>query len=213
MTTSTRHVVLHYAPNTRATAVAALLDELAADYTLDVYNLQAGEHLSERYRAINPLAKVPALSCRGEVITEQVAIYVFLADLYADAGLAPSIDDPKRGPYLRWIAYYGSCFEPAVIDRAMKREAAPRAMSPYGSFDEMLAVLEQQLAKGDYLLGDRFSAADMLWGSALAWMVGFGLLTPSPATTAYIERIAARPSIQAAKARDAELVAARSASR
>jgi glutathione S-transferase len=209
MSTSDRHVTLHYAPNTRATAVSALLDELSADYMLDVYNLQAGEHLSESYRAINPLAKVPALSCRGEVITEQVAIYIFLADLYPEAGLAPAVSDPLRGPWLRWIAYYGSCFEPAVIDRAMKRDAAPRAMSPYGSFDEMLAVLEGQLAKGEHLLGERFSSADILWGSALAWMVGFGLLSPSPTTSAYIERIAARPSMQAARARDAELVAAR----
>ncbi|MFX6201848.1 glutathione S-transferase family protein, partial [Acinetobacter baumannii] len=82
------------------------------------------------YLAVNPLGKVPAIRHGEALVTEQVAIYLYLADLFPEAGLAPALGDPRRGPYLRWLVYYGSCYEPAVVDRAMKRDAAPPAVSP-----------------------------------------------------------------------------------
>jgi glutathione S-transferase len=116
--------------------------------------------------------------------------------------------DPLRGPYLRWTVYYGSCFEPALVDRAMKREPAPSSTSPYGDFDTMLKALTDQLAQGPYLLGDRFTAADVLWGTALTWTMMFGIVPELPVLKAYTERINARPAVQLARARDAELAAA-----
>ncbi len=149
------------------------------------------------------MGKVPAIVHAGAVVTEQGAIYPYLADLYPEAGLAPPIGDPLRGPYLRWLAFYGACFEPALVDRALKREPPPRAMSPYADCDTVLAVVDAQLARGDYLLGARCSAADVLWGSALGWMLAFGLLDPPAPTRAYAARMAARPAVQRALAVDA----------
>ena len=113
------------------------------------------------------MGKVPAIRHGDALVTEQVAIYLYLADLFPEAGLAPPIGDPLRGPYLRWMVFYAACFEPAVVDRALNREPGALAMSPYGDYDTMLGALTAQLKRGPWLLGERFTAADVLWGTAL----------------------------------------------
>ena len=203
-----RHLTLFHSPPSRSSGVLALLEELGADYELHVLNMKAGETRAAEYLAINPMGKVPALRHGDAIVTEQVAVYLYLADLYPECGLAPPIGDPLRGPYLRWIAFYGSCFEPALVDRMMKHAPAPPSTSPYGDYDTMWKTLTDQLARGPYLLGARFSAADMLWGGALAWTTGFGLVEKTAVVAAYIDRIGARPSVVRAKAKDAELMAA-----
>lgn len=201
-------VTLYHSPNTRSSAALTLLEELGAPYELKVLNMKAGEQREAAYLAINPMGKVPAVVHDGALITEQPAVFIYLADLFPAAGLAPPIGDALRGPYLRWMVFYGSSFEPAVIDRAMKREPAAMATSPYGDYDTMLGALTGQLAKGTYLLGERFSAADVLWGTALAWTTAFDLVPKLPVIQAYIERIAARPAVARVKEKDAELAAA-----
>ncbi|MBA5636704.1 glutathione S-transferase family protein [Duganella sp. LX20W] len=203
-----RHFTLFHAPQSRSTGTLVLVHELQADYTLHVLNMKAGEQRQPEYLAVNPMGKVPAVLHDGALVTEQVAVYLYLADLYPEAGLAPAIGDPLRGPYLRWIAFYGSSFEPALCDRALKHPPAPPSMCPWGDWDTMLKTLTDQLETGPYLLGDRFTAADVLWGTALTWITAFGLIPKTPAIAAYIERIQARPAYIAANAKDAELVAA-----
>ena len=206
--TPNRQVTLFHSPNTRSSGALILLEELGADYRLHVLNMKKSEQRAPEYLAINPMGKVPAVKHGDAVVTEQVAVFLYLADLYPEAGLAPPIGDPLRGPYLRWMAFYGSCFEPAIMDRSQKREPAPPAMSPYGDYDTMLKTLTDQLAKGPYLLGDRFTALDVLWGTALTWITMFKLVPALPVIQAYIDRVGARPSVARAKARDAELAAA-----
>ena len=123
--TASDTVTLYHAPNSRSSAALTLLEELRAPYRLHVLNLNAGEQRKPAYLAINPMGKVPAVKHGDALITEQVAIFIDLADLFSDAGLAPKLGDPLRGPYLRWLAFYGACFEPAVGDRALKRDPAP----------------------------------------------------------------------------------------
>ena len=202
MPTADRHVTLYHNPKSRSKGVLILLEELGADYAIERLDLQKGEQLAPEYLAINPMGKVPAIVHLGSPITEQVAIYQYLADLYPEAGLAPAMGDPRRGPYLRWLAFYGSAFEPAVLDRALKREAPPRMLSPYADCDTVMGVVDDQLARGDYLLGERCTAADVLWGSALGWMIGFGLMDPPAPTRAYVDRMAAWPAVQRAQAID-----------
>ena len=209
---SDRIVTLYHSPNTRSTAARTLLEELGVPYELRVLDMKAGEQRQPAYLAINPMGKVPAVKHGDALITEQVAIFLYLADLYPEAGLAPPIGDPLRGPYLRWMVYYASCFEPAMTDRALKHDPAPPSMCPYGDYDTMLKTLLDQLARGPYILGERFSAADVLWGTALTWMTGFKLLPELPAVMAYIGRVNARPSIAKVRASDAALAAAHAAS-
>ncbi|MGV7211021.1 glutathione S-transferase family protein [Oxalobacteraceae bacterium A2-2] len=201
-----KHVTLFHCTHSRSGGVLALLEELQADYELRVLDMRAGELRQPEYLKINPMGKVPAILHDGALVTEQVAIYIYLADLYAEAGMAPAIGDPLRGPYLRWIAFYGSCFEPALIDKSLK-QVPPPSMSPYGDYDTVLATLTGQLEKGPYLLGDTYSAADVLWGSALNWTTMFELVPKTPLIAAYIERVTQRPRYQASVAKDAALLA------
>ncbi|SFG70375.1 glutathione S-transferase family protein [Methylobacterium gossipiicola] len=200
-------ITLYHAPQTRSTGVRVLLAELGAPHRLHVLNMKAGEHRAAAYLAVNPMGKVPALTRGDTVVTEQAAIYLYLADLFPEAGLAPGLDDPLRGPYLRWMVYYGSSFEPAVIDRALQREAGPRAMSAYGDFDTVMTTLTEALAKGSYLLGERFSAADILWGTALGWTTSFKLVPETPTIRDYIARTNGRPAATRIAAEDAALSA------
>jgi glutathione S-transferase len=205
-----RHVTLFHAPNSRSAGARVLLEELGADYELHVLNFKKNEQREAAYLAINPMGKVPAIRHGDALVTEQPAVYMYLADLYQDAGLAPALDDPLRGPYLRWMVYYGSSFEPALIDKALNREPAPLSMCPYGDYDTMLSTLTQQLRAGPYLLGERFSAADVLWGTALAWTTAFKLVPALPEIAQYIARVTSRPAAQRAAAADAELATSQS---
>jgi len=206
MTTSDR-ITLYYSPQTRATGTRVLLEELGAPYDLHILNMKAGEQRKPAYLAINPLGKVPAIRHRDGLVTEQVAIYIYLADLFPQAGLTPALDDPRRGPYLRWIAYYGSSFEPALIDKFMKHAPAPVTQSPYSDYETMLGALEAQLAKGPYLLGERMTVADILWGVAFNWTMVFGLVPKKDVFVRYAERIASRPAFQRISADDDAMAA------
>jgi len=208
---NSRRVTLFHAPNSRSTGALTLLEELAADYELHVLNMKVLEQRGAAYLAINPMGKVPAILHGDALVTEQVAIFIYLADLYPEARLAPMIGDPLRGPYLRWMAFYGSCFEPAVVDRALKREPPPPSMSPYGDYDTMLSALTHQLDQGDYMLGEKFTAADVLWGTALKWMLSFKLVAELPVIVAYVNRVADRPVTARVNAQEAELGAAQRA--
>ena len=171
--TDDRKITFFHSPNSRSTGVLILLDELGADYHLHLLNINTGEQRQPDYLKINPMGKVPAVVHHGALVTEQAAVYLYLADLYPEKGLAPPIGDPLRGPYLRWMVFYGSCFEPAVVDRSLKRDPPPLSTSPYGNYDTMLQTLTAQLEKGPFLLGEKFTAADVLWGTALTWTTMF----------------------------------------
>ncbi|MBC7147837.1 MAG: glutathione S-transferase family protein [Rhizobium sp.] len=200
-------ITLYYSPQTRATGARFLLEQLKAPYQLHVLNMKAGEQRKPAYLAINPLGKVPAIRHGKAFVTEQAAIYLYLADLFPEAGLAPALDDPDRGAYLRWLVFYGNCFEPAVIDRYLKREPASPNDTPYSNFDDMLAAIEDALKPGPYLLGDRMSAADLLWGTALHWTTMFGIVPERPVFRDYIARMTALESFRKVAEEDAELAA------
>jgi glutathione S-transferase len=201
-------VTLFHSPQTRSTGALMLLEELRAPYVLRVLDMRGKQQQRQpEFLAINPMGKVPTIRHGEAVVTEQVAVFLYLADLFPEAGLAPPLGDPLRGPYLRWMAFYGSCFEPAIIDRAMKREAAPASTSPYGDFDTVLSTLLGQLARGPYFLGERFTALDILWGQGLAWILEFGLVPSSSLLRDYVARIQARPAVVRALAKDSELAA------
>ncbi|WP_394779776.1 glutathione S-transferase family protein [Undibacterium sp.] len=203
-----RRIVLFHSPQSRSACARVLLEELGADYQLHALNMKAAEQRGTAYLAVNPMGKVPAILHGDVLVTEQAAVCMYLAELYAKAGLSPAPGDPLRGAYLRWMVFYGSCFEPAVVDLSLKREPAPPSLCPYGSFETVLETVRQQLSTGPYLLGERYTAADVLWGSALTWIVAYKLVPELPEIVAYVDLINKRPAVMRAAALDAELVVA-----
>ena len=197
-------LVLFHNPHSRAAMTRALLEELGVDYELRVIDFRKDEQLAPEYLVINPMGKVPAIRHKGTLVTETVAIYIYLADVFRQADLAPALDDPQRGTYVRWLVFYAACFEPAVGDRAMKRE---RAQSPDADFDTTINAITSALQPGPWLLGERFSAADVLWGNALRWLTGFGMVEATPVIADYVARVMARPAEQRAIKADEALAA------
>jgi glutathione S-transferase len=202
-----QRITLFYAPHSRATTARILLDELGAQYRMHVLDLKKGEQRQQDYLSVNPMGKVPAILHGDTLVTEQAAVYLYLADLYPEAGLAPAIGDPLRGEYLRWMVFFGSCLEPAITDSALKREPAQPSLCPYGDIGTMLATVTDHLQRGPYLLGERFSAADLLWGASLHWILAFQLLEENPVLRAYTDRICGRPIVKAAFAADETMAA------
>ena len=206
---ASRRVVFYHSPQSRSAGALDPARGARRRLRAATLDLKKGERGKAEYLGVNPMGKVPAIVHDGALVTEQGAVYTYLADLYPEAGLAPAIGDPLRGPYLRWMFFYGSSFEPALIDQSMKREPAPPSTSPYGDYDTMMKTLGGQLGDGPYLLGERFTAADVLWGTALRWTTMFKLVPETPAIKAYIERVTTRPAALRAARIDADILAAR----
>jgi glutathione S-transferase len=204
-------ITLFHSPQTRSSGALALLEELHAPYEVHALNMKAGEQRQPAFLALNPMGKVPAILHGDVLVTEQVAIGLYLGDLFPEAGITPAINDPLRGPYLRWFVFYAACFEPALVDKALKREPGPLGMVPYGDLDTTLKTVVAQLSVGPWMLGARFTAVDALWGTALTWMTGFGLVEATPPIKAYIDRWNARPSVAAVARIDADLLKAQTA--
>ncbi len=204
-------ITLHYMPHTRASGTRVILEALGAPYELHVMNMKAGENRQPDYLAINPLGKVPAITHRGRVVTEQIAIAIYLGDLFPEAGLTPAVDDLDRGPYLRWLAFYAACFEPALLDKMSENDPGPITRSVYGNYDLMIDTFKGALSNGPYILGERLSVADLLWGTALHWTMMFGAVPDLPVFAEYRDRVAALPYFSKVIAEDEKLAAAQEA--
>jgi len=184
-------------PLSRGRTVNWLLDELGAPYEAKVVNLEKGEQKTPQYLAVNPMGKVPAIVHRGVVVTEAAAICVYLADAFRRAGLAPALDDPQRGTYLRWFFFGASCFEYAVVDKMLERPPVERTGAlGYGTYERTLAALETALKPGPYILGERFSAVDVFVGSQIHYALQTRAIEPRPAFQQYADRCTARPAMQ-----------------
>jgi glutathione S-transferase len=204
-------LVLYHAVPSRSSIVHWMLEELGHPYELRLLDLTKGENRTPEFLAVNPMGKVPALLHDGAVVTESAAICCHLADAFPEAGLAFPVGDPRRGPYLKWLFFAPGCIEPAMTDRALKREPPPRSMVGYGDIETLVGVLAAAVADGPYLFGETFTAADVVLGSTLRWALRFELMPAVDAFAAYMERLEARPALQRADATDAELANARAA--
>ncbi len=203
------NLTLYHAAPSRSSVVLWMLEEVGEPYELKLLSLKKGENREPAFLALNPMGKVPALRHGDMVMTEVAAICCYLADAFPRAGLAPSIGDPLRGPYLKWLFFAPSCVEPAMMDRAYKRVAeAPRSALGYGEFETVMDVLAKAVNPGPYILGTKFSAADVTVGSTLRWGMLFKLIPERTEFTAYTARLAERPAFKRATGKDSELAAA-----
>jgi glutathione S-transferase len=198
-------LTLYHAPQSRAVIARWMLEEVGEPYEVHPLSFKKGENRQPAYLAINPMGKVPALDHDGVVVTEVPAICCYLADAFPQAGLAPPIGDRQRGPYLKWLFFYAGSLEPAVIDRMLKREPGPRSTMGYGDFDTMVEVVAKAVARGPFLLGDRFTAADVVIGSGLRWATFTKALPERTEIARYVQRLSDRPAPQRVMAKDAEL--------
>jgi len=194
-------LVLYYHPYSRAAGTIWALEEAGVPYELKVVDIMKGEQKQPALVAINPMGKLPTLVDGDVVVTESAAISLYLADRYAPGRLAPAVDSPQRGAYLRWSFFAPSVIEPAVMAKG-SGWTVKEVSAGWGSYESMMAAAESAIGQGPFILGDTFSMADVVFGGTIRFMLGFKMIEPTPAFTAYVERLDARPAFQRAEARN-----------
>ena len=182
-------LIFYTNPQSRGQIVRWMLEEVGQPYDTELLTYD-GTLKGDAYKAINPMQKIPAIVHRGKAVTEVAAICLYLADAFPDAGLAPPLAD--RADYYRWTLFAAGPIEQAFTNKSMGWEPAAdkQAMVGYGSFDRAIDTLERAVAGKPYIAGDRFSAADVVVGSQIGFMLMFGLLEKRPAFTDYAARLA-----------------------
>ena len=211
MAEASPQLTLYHASPSRSSIVHWMLEELGEPYKLEVLNLRAGDQRKPAYLAINPMGKVPTLKDGDVVVSEVAAICCYLADTYPKAKLAPPIGDKRRGDYLKWLFYGPSCLEPAMIDKALNRPPVPRTTAGWADYDTVIKVLRSAVGAHEYLLGEQFTAADIVIGSGLRWGMLFKMFPDLPEFVTYVDRLKARPAMQRQLAKDEVLAKQQSA--
>jgi glutathione S-transferase len=178
-------------PMSRGRIARWMMEEAGQPY--EVMNVPFGPQMkSGEYRSVNPMGKVPALRHGEHVVTECAAICAYMAETFPQAGLAPTADE--RADYFRWMFFAAGPLEQAVTNRAMGFVVPDdkRGMSGYGSYETVMNTLEKAVSAHDFIAGNRFTAADVYVGSAVAWGLLFGSIEKRPAFEAYAGRVTAR---------------------
>jgi glutathione S-transferase len=195
-------ITLYHRPKTRSTRFIFLLEELEAPYTIRPVTTRSRDGSGSVDPANpHPHGKVPAISDDGVVVFESPAIALYLTDKFPKNRIGPLVGDALRGAYLSWLSYYSGVFEPAFVSKFMNVEV-PRGTAGWVATEEVMPVVLQRLANGPYLLGEQFSAADVLFGTAFAQFAQSPLLPKSPLIEQYVQRVVARPGYARAAARE-----------
>ncbi|MEH2511565.1 glutathione S-transferase [Nitrobacteraceae bacterium AZCC 1564] len=189
---------IYWSPRSRSFSTLWLMEETGQPYERVLTDISTGAQKKPEFLAINPMGKVPALKDGDVTIAEAAAICAYVAERYPDAKLAPPPGDPRRAKYLQWLFFAPSCIEPALIQIFTKLEV-PTSTAAWGEATQVFDVLDKALEKGPWLLGDMFSAADIIVGSGLNFAVrAFKMVPPRPSFDRYIDACAARPAFQRA---------------
>ncbi|HEX4799696.1 MAG TPA: glutathione S-transferase family protein [Sphingomicrobium sp.] len=197
-------LIFYHNPQSRGRIVRWMLEEVGQPYETDV--VAYDQLKSERYLAVNPMGKVPAIKHRGHVVTECAAICAYLADAFPHAGLGPR--DEEKADYYRWFFYAAGPAEAALSNRAVGWEvpADKERMFGYGNTDRVIAVLDELFTLRDYVCGDRFTAADVYVGSQIMFPLQFGMLPERESFTRYRDRLQARDAYKRATKIDDRLI-------
>ncbi len=199
-------LVFYTNPMSRGRIARWMLEEVDATYRVEplIYNESMK---SAEYLAINPMGKVPAITHRGQTITECAAICAYLADAFPEAGLAPAPAD--RGAYYRWLFFAAGPVEAAVTTKAVgfTPPADKAGMLGYGTFENAIDTLEKAVSGGGWIAGPDFSAADVYVGAQIGWGLQFGSIPKRVAFEAYAAKVQARPAYQRASELDDKLMA------
>ncbi len=205
-------IVLHHHPFTRAATVVWMLEELGVDYRLEHVDIMTGAHKTPAFLAKNEMGKLPVIEDGNVVVSETSAIGIYLADRYSPGTLAPALDDADRGRWLRWCVYPAAVIEPAAMAKAAKWEYRA-SNAGFGSFDDVVRTVHAAIGTDTdkpWLLGQRFTMADVIFGSTLRYMVRFKMFpTDDAVINAYVARLDAREACKRAEARNAAVIAER----
>ncbi len=191
---------LYWAPQTRSTRALWMLEEAGIDYELELVDIRGAERQdAPEFLEASPMGKVPALIDGDVHMSESAAICLYLADRYSAGKLSPAIDDASRGKFLYWLMYTPAVVEPAMAEKFSDTETN-RGRNAWGDFDLMIQTWEQGLGDAEWILGDAFSAADVMLGSSAVFLQMFGMMPESPQLKGYAERCLARDAYQKAVA-------------
>jgi glutathione S-transferase len=201
-------LVLYTNPQSRGRIARWTLEEIGQPYKTEVIDY-ASQMKSPAYLAVNPMGKVPALRHGDAVVTETAAICAYLADAFPQAKLAPPPGDRLRAPYYRWLFFSAGPVEAATSNKALGFVVPPERerMIGYGNVAQVMNVLEAAVSRGNYLVGDSFTAADVYVGSQIGFGLMFGTFEKRPAFEQYWQRISARPGFTRAKELDEAIIA------
>jgi glutathione S-transferase len=204
-------LTLYHAPNSRSSRIIWLLEELDADYRIRTVSIRRRDPSARTPEApmlgardpanVHPHGKVPALDHDGTVLFEAAAIVLYLTDAFPRNQVGPGIGDALRGPYLSWLAYYAGVIEPAFTT-AFYGFTTTNSTTAWVSVDEVMDHVNRSLAQGPYLLGEAFSGADILIGSAFALFLGSPLMPRTDLLAAYVDRLTSRPAYRRAAAKE-----------
>ena len=194
-------IVLFHHPFSRAASVIWMLEELGEPYELKYVDIMKGAQKAPEIVKLNPMGKLPIVVDGDAVITESAAIALYLADRYSLGKLAPKLDDPARGTYLRWSFFAPSVVEPGAMAKSNDWTFKP-GQAGWGTFEAMIASMESAIAGKQFVLGDHFSMADCVFGGTVRYMTRFKMIEDTPALSEYAARLAARPAAQRADARN-----------
>ena len=193
-------ITLFHAPKSRSTRFVFLLEELGVPYEIKTVTIRRGDGSGALDPANpHPHGKVPVISDDGMIVFESAAVALYLTDKFPANGIGPVIGDAHRGAYLTWLAYYAGVMEPAWMSGFMKWDV-PRGTAGWVKTDEVMEFVNATLAKGPYLLGEKFSAADILVGTTFAMFLGSPLLPRTELLEAYVKRVTERPAFARAQA-------------
>jgi len=195
---------LYYHPYSRAAGSIWALEEAGVTYELKVVDLLSGKQKEPDLVQKNPMGKLPTLVDGDLVVTEAAAIALYLADHYAPGRLAPTLDDPRRGTYLRWALFSPSVVEPALYTKAAGWNVNEFSVG-WGSYQATLEAMHSALADKHFILGDTFSMVDVIFGGTLRFLLSTQQLEATPIFTAYVERLNQRPALQRADERNAAM--------
>ena len=198
-------LIFYHNPQSRGRFVRWMLEEVGQPYETEI--IPYDQLKSERYLAIHPLGKVPAIKHKGHVLTECAAICAYLADAFPDAGLGPSADE--KADYYRWLFYAAGPLEAAISNQAMGWQVPPERerMFGYGNFDKAIAAVDELFTLRDYVCGDRFTAADVYVGSQIMFPMQFGMLPERDSFLRYRDRLHQRPAYNRANEIDEKIIA------
>lgn len=194
-------LVLHHHPYSRAANMVWALEEVGVPYTLHTVDLMKGEQKAPELVALNTMGKLPILVDGEAVVSETSAICMYLADRYAVGRLSPALDDPARGAWYRWCVYPSAVIEPGCMAKGNGWVYRP-TQAGWGTYESILETLDRALTPGPWLLGDRFTMADLLVGASLRWMLRFKMIDALPSFTAFTARIEERPAFRASEAKN-----------